>query len=267
MEPVSIVVICAVSFGGLVTIASLIHQQFLSRNQSLHQLAEERAMRYHQMSLERMRREIKKDKFKEQYALLNDNKEAIRHIDEDINKLMGEKIKLIKKFSKLIESQIKERENHFFSRSFQKKLKQLKASLSMALTQYDERISQRQSTRSELFLHNKEIEVSIRLREIEQNKALNDLYKQHSRFLEKIQLKQSEYRYSLAQSIISATTRLFDKLILSPAKLISAYFSPSSSANTKKVSEELTQRQDILSLETRLNIQYGDEYLKAELSI
>lgn len=267
MEPVSIVVICAASFGGLMTLASVIHQYFLSRNQRLHQLAEERAVRYQQKALERLRNEIRQNQFKQEYHLLDENKEAITHLDEEIHKLMTQKITIIQRFSKLMDKEVKRKRERFFSSHHQKKINTLKEEMSLSLSLSDQRIKTLQDNRGDLLQYKKHIEKDIRQKEIEQNKALNTLYEQHGAFLEKIQLKQAEYRFSLANSIVSATTSLFDKLIMAPAKFIAAYFSPSSNINSKKPSQEVRLRANMLALENRLNIGFETDLVKAELSI
>ena len=78
MDPISIALICAASFGAVVTLAAFIRMMILSRDRALNDEAQRTALTQEAGELERMREQMQSNKrFDSHYKVLGANKDAI----------------------------------------------------------------------------------------------------------------------------------------------------------------------------------------------
>lgn len=229
-------------------------------------MAEERVMTFQSQALAKIRQELKADEFKVHHALLNENREAIGHLDNQINQLMQKKALLVKKFSDVISAEIRAVTKRFLKQSKNQKIIMLKTELSLTLSQHDEQLILLQKQRAILLKDKSQIEKSLRKREIKQNDKLNELYREHGEYLEKLQVVHAASRLSIAKSVIEATVSIFDKLVMGPVKFLRAYFSPSENIDEAHSDKEIVLRTRINALETKLSLSDESHHISAQLS-
>lgn len=268
MEPVTLVIICAVSFGGLASIVSIIHQYLLTRNQRLNQLAQERVIEQYNQSLRDIRAEMAQNSQKYIYhELIDDNKEAIVQIDEQIQEIMQAKLALVERYSETIGREAKKlREGDYEEERFELNA-QLKENLEKALSEFDEQIVTLQGKRQQLLSDKKTLVETLISQEQKQNEALNAMYKQHGQYLDKMYLTHAENQQKLSQSFIESSKSFFKAFIRAPIDFIASFFSKGSNIDSNQAQTEAQEREDTSLLERGLNKIGFDPKLEVNFSL
>ena len=102
MDPVSIALICAASFGVVVTLAAFIRMMMLSRDKHLNDAAQRKALTQEAGELEKMRKQMQSNKrFDSHYKVLGANKDAIAYLDAKIEEILLKKSKLIERYAQV----------------------------------------------------------------------------------------------------------------------------------------------------------------------
>ncbi len=253
MEPITIVVICAVSFGGVASIVSMIHQYFLSRNQRLTQMASERVMDQYTQSLKALRDELTRNRQKLLYhELLDDSKEAIVAIDEKIQGIIQAKYLLVERFNETIASEIKKLRSGEYGEEALTIFAEIKSNLDQALIGYDKTLEKLQAERKELLCDKKSLVKSLLAEEERQSAQLNEMYKQHGEYLDKMYVAYTANQHSLATGFVESSKSFFYALVRAPIEFIASFFSRGKNIDNTQAQRELNERDEVRRTESTI---------------
>lgn len=102
MEPVTIALICAASFGAVVALSAFIRQLLLSRDKNLNDEAQRKAINQEAGELEKMREQMQSNKrFDSHYKVLGANKDAIIYLDNKIEDILRKKAHLVERYAQV----------------------------------------------------------------------------------------------------------------------------------------------------------------------
>lgn len=102
MEPVTIALICAASFGAVVALSAFIRQLLLSRDKNLNDEAQRKAINQEAGELEKMREQMQSNKrFDSHYKVLGANKDAIIYLDNKIEDVLRKKAQLVDRYAQV----------------------------------------------------------------------------------------------------------------------------------------------------------------------
>lgn len=254
MDPVSIALICAASFGALVALAAFLRMWFLSRDKKLNDEAQSRALKQETEDLEKIRVQMQnKNRFDTHYRLLGSNKEAILSIDKQIEELLQKKMQLVERFGQATIKQSEAIVGGDCSWAHKEACDKLKQEIDTALKFYDAELKQWQDQRKKLWDTRTDVQDDLLKQEKSHNEHLDTLYQQHSALLEKVYLRHIDEREVLASKNIDAGTTAFKWLAWGPMQFLLEYFNISTGIALTRSQMELMQRRSIAGLEIEIN--------------
>jgi DNA-binding transcriptional MerR regulator len=254
MEPVTVAVICATVFGGVVALSAFIRQLLLSRNQSVNEKSQRRALDQESFKLKNLRKELEsQQRFKSHYDMLGNNGDAIQYLDDKIEEIIKEKMKLIDRFSEL---SIKHSHAIIEGKSTpDKKLScdKLKEEIDKQIKVYDEQLKTLQERRAKLWDKNDELQNYLLAQEAKRNEKLDYLYQRHSEILEKVFVGHNDNRTKIAQQTLTEGTTTFKEMILAPIRFLMSVFSKSAGIDLEQPQIESDNRDDVSNAEDDIN--------------
>jgi len=254
MEPVTIAIICATAFGIAAGIAAFIRQLLLSRDKSLNDEAQHKALTLEAAELEKIRNQMLGVKrFDSHYQLLGANKDAIEYLDDKIEEVLKKKYTLIEQYAMLT---LKESTAIIAGESSEERkclCDTLKAEIDEELAFYQTELQQLQKRRAALW----DAHTGMQDRILDQEKLRNDhldaLYEHHSGVLEKVYIRHNENSEAIAKQSIDASTQTFKALLSLPFQAIIDYFKLSSGISVDAVKKEAASRDAVNAMEDQIN--------------
>lgn len=257
MEIASIVVICSVCLGGFFSIASVIHQLLLSRNQQINAEIHKRALEQQQQALTEIREEMHTDTNNStSMYLYEDTKHAIKEVEQRLDELYESKadllehhIKQLEKWTSLAYSNSPDK-----PKNIDKIIVDLKADLAQQLSHWDNRLEQLQKQRSQIL--SSQLALSEKLQENEQKRLeqFNKLYETHSNMLDALQTSYVSRQHSLSELFIESSKALLEATISAPARFVASYFGGGErKSNQENIDKEAQSRKQSEEVEKLLN--------------
>lgn len=254
MEPGIIALICAASFGAIAAIAAFVRHLLLSRDKSLNDEAQRRALAQEAQELENMREQMQSNKrFDAHYKVLGANKDEIIYLDSKIEELLHKKMQLIERCSQLSLQESNAIVEGQSSAARKNNCDRLKAEIDEEMTFYDNELVALQQRRTSLWDAHGGLQGHLLKQEQVRNASLDALYKQHSTLLEKIYIRHTEHSEHVAIKSISAGTSLFKSIVMAPMQFLMSYFNGSSGISFVQANIEAASRDDVARTEDELN--------------
>lgn len=263
MEPVSIALICAAAFGGVVALSVFIRQLLISRDKSLNDLAQQKALSQEADELARIREEMKesKSRYTTHYQILDSNKDGIQYMDEKIHELLEKKADLIQRFSELMLKESDAIIKGEQTAAQKRKCDRLQQEMDAEISFYDDEIAYYQKRRDSLWGSHREFLDHLLAEEKNRNDNLDKLYDKHSALLQKVFLRHNENAQSIAKETLAAGTISFKDMIMAPILFLMQYFGLAKGISLDQLNSELDARSDVSDAESEINGDYDDEYL------
>ncbi|BCA95942.1 hypothetical protein TUM19329_23030 [Legionella antarctica] len=254
MDPISIALICAASFGAVVTIAAFIRMMMLSRDKELNDEAQRTALTQEAGELEKMREQMQSNKrFDSHYKVLGANKDAIFYLDGKIEDILHKKTELIDRYAKI---SIKESEAIVDGAlSTQRKVAcdRLKLEIDEEIKFYDSELVNLQQRRISLWDTHTDLQEYLLEQEKSRNENLDFIYKQHSGLLEKVYIRHIDHSEHIAKQTIDAGTSTFKSMVWAPAQFLLQYFNLSTGISMDKFQMENDARDEVEKAESDMN--------------
>ncbi|CAM2789385.1 Uncharacterised protein [Legionella steigerwaltii] len=225
MEPVSIALICAAALGTVVVLAAFIRQILLSRDKQLNDDAQTRALSHEVKELEQIRAQMQNEKrFDSHYQVLGANKDAIRYIDTEIEKILAKKTELIERYAKDIVKESGSIVSGKVSVDRKADCDQLREVIDQKIALYDNELKQLQERRASLWDAHTDFQRLLLNQEKARNASLDSVYKQHSALLEKVYLRHIDDTEIVAVKSMEASTMTFKDMFMIPIQFLMQYF-------------------------------------------
>jgi hypothetical protein len=254
MDPIIVALICAASFGAVASIAAFVRQLILSRDKNLNDEALRRAQAQSAAQLEKMREQMQShNRFDSHYKVLGTNKEAITYLDNKIEEILNKKIALIERYSLLIVKESGAIVSGQMSRERKEVCDKLKLEVDKEIKFYDGELLHFQKRRTALWDTHKDLQENLLKQEKMRNASLDEIYKQHSSLLEKIDLRYNENAEHVAIQSINAGTSTFKAVIMAPIHFLLQYFTLSSGIYLTQAQIEQAARDDVKDMEDEIN--------------
>lgn len=261
MEPVTIALICAASFGGIMILAAFIRQLLLSRDKLLNDEAQKNALSQEASELEKMREEMQNSRrFNNHYIMLSDNKEAIAYLDEKIESVFKKKAELVDRYAQIAVKESSAIIDGESCAARKETCNLLRKELDEEIRFYDSELKQLQERRASLWTANVDFQEYLLSQEQARNKSLDTLYERHSGVLEKIYIRHTDDSENVAKQSINAGTASFKSIILAPLQFLLQYFNISTGISFDQSKLEQAARENVDEVEKEANnSQNGNE--------
>lgn len=256
MDPLSIALICAASFGALVAIAAFIRIMFLSRDKRLNDEAQTKALMQETADLQALRLQMQSNlRFEAHYQVLGNNKEAITSIDQQIESILQKKMQLVDRFAQVSLKEAEAIVNRELSIANKEACDKLKQEIDTELRFYDQELAQWQERRKKLWDTRTDFQQKLLDQEKSRNKHLDALFHQHSALLEKVYLRHIDERDSITKNTIEAGSTAFKWLAWGPMQFLLEYFNISTGIALSRAQMEYAHRRGVAGLEIEINSQ------------
>lgn len=250
-----IAVLAAVGFGVVSIISAFIRHLLMSRDKKLNEEALKGVVNQEKQDMEEMREEMLSYKrFKNHYALLGDNKEAIHEIDTNIENLIQKKLKLIHEYSiKSIDHS-----NDIISREVKMSFSDdpillLKKDVDLQIEYFDSEIKALQERRSTLWNIDHEYQNLLMKEENKRNENLDKMYDNHSKLIGKVYLKHIDYVDEYAKENVRSSTKTFLDSFLAPFRFLAAFYNGKVDHAESRSDQEQDKRGDVSDVEDDIN--------------
>lgn len=186
MEPVTIALICAASFGAVVALSAFIRQLLLSRDKNLNDEAQRKAINQEAGELEKMREQMQSNKrFDSHYKVLGANKDAIIYLDNKIEDVLRKKAQLVDRYAQVSLKESGAIVEGGISIERKDACDRLKKEIDEEIKFYDSELLHLQQRRTSLWDTHTDLQEYLLGQEKSRNESLDHLYKQHTSLLEK----------------------------------------------------------------------------------
>lgn len=254
MEPVTIALICAASFGGLVILAAFVRQLFLSRDKLLNDEAQKNALTHEASELEKMREEMQNNRrFDNHYSVLSDNKDAIAYLDTKTEIIFKKKTELVDRYAQIAVKESTAIIDGESSTVRKEACNLLRKELDEEIKFYDNELKQLQERRAYLWDSQADFQEYLLSQEKARNASLDSIYERHSGVLEKIYIRHTDDSEQIAKQSIQAGTASFKSIILAPIQFLLQYFNISSGISLDQSRLEQASRDDVEEAEKDAN--------------
>ncbi len=254
MDPLSIALICAASFGAIVTLAAFIRMFMLSRDKEANDDAQRRALTQETAELEKMREQMQSSKrFDSHYKVLGANKDAIMYLDTKIEDILHKKTQLVDRYAQI---SIKESEaivDGTPSSERKAACDRLKLEIDEEIKFYDKELQHLQERRTALWDTSDDLQEYLLQQEKSRNASLDFIYKQHSGLLEKVYLRHIDNSEHVAKQSIDAGTSIFKTAFWAPIQFLLQYFNISTGIAPDKSQMENDARDEVEKAEGDIN--------------
>lgn len=254
MEPVTIALICAASFGAVVALSAFIRQLLLSRDKRLNDEAQRRALAQETDELKKMREQMESNKrFDSHYKVLGANKDAIAYIDTKIEDILHKKTALVDRYA-----QISIKESGAIVRgevSAERKAAcdRLKKEIDQEIKFYDKELEHFQQRRTSLWDTHTDLQEYLLEQEKARNASLDTIYQKHSGLLEKVYIRHIDASEQIAKKTIDAGTSSFKQMVTAPLQFLLQYFNISTGIGLDQSKMESDARGDVEKAEDDIN--------------
>ena len=260
MEPGIIALICAASFGVVVTIVAFVRQLLMSRDKKLNDEAQKRALSQEVSELKAMREQmLENGRSALDYRIFGENKLAIENLDKEIDGIFKEKMDLIKRYAELSARESEAIVDGQFSKEGKEACDKLKLAIDIQIKECNERITLIQARRKQLWGTYVDLQKHILEQEKSRSQHLDALYKQHSSLLEKVFIRHIDNTESVATQGIQAATSTFHSMVMAPIQFLMQYFGISSGINLTQVHVEQQTRDDVEQAQQDVNEKASEE--------
>ncbi|HAT9490087.1 TPA: hypothetical protein JBD00_02500 [Legionella pneumophila subsp. pneumophila] len=254
MEPVTIALICAASFGAVVALSAFIRQLLLSRDKNLNDEAQRKAIKQEAGELEKMREQMQSNKrFDSHYKVLGANKDAIIYLDNKIEDILRKKAHLVERYAQVSLKESGAIVEGGISTERKDACDRLKKEIDEEIKFYDSELLHLQQRRTSLWDTHTDLQEYLLGQEKSRNESLDHLYKQHTALLEKIYIRHTDDSENIAKQSIDAGTTSFKAIILAPIQFLLQYFNISSGINFDQSKLENAARDDVDKTESDIN--------------
>jgi activator of 2-hydroxyglutaryl-CoA dehydratase len=214
MDPMTIALICAASFGAVVALSAFIRQLILSRDKNLNDAVQSRALNQEAGILEKMRAEIRSNSPIESfYKTFEQYQKKIHSLDEKIDTINDKKT----------------------GSSYKKMLVNL------------------QQRRADYWDASIELQKALLAQQQSQNKSLDEIYKEHSLILKTIYIRHTDHTEHIAKQSIDAGSSTFKTIIMAPLHFLLQYFNLSTGIAIQQARIETIAREDVEQMEDEIN--------------
>lgn len=267
MEPISIALICAASFGAIVTLAAFIRMFMLSKDKEANDEAQRRALGQETAALEKMREQMQSSKrFDSHYKVLGANKDAVMYLDTKIEDILRKKAQLIDRYAQI---SIKESEaivDGTVSSERKAACDRLKLEIDEEIKFYDKELQHLQQRRTALWDTSDDLQDYLLQQEKTRNENLDFIYKQHSGLLEKVYLRHIDNSEHIAKQSIDAGTSIFKAAFWAPIQFLLQFFNISTGVVPVQSQMEKDTREEVEKVEDEINDPpYNDEPIDDEV--
>lgn len=254
MEVIAIGLICAAVFGVVVALSAFLRHLLLSHDKQLNDEAQQRALSQEAEELKSIRLEMQnRERMTAHYQLLDENKYAIEHLDDKIDKLTKKKSDLIARWAEITIDASREMIEHGSDPQQKLKYDKVKQGIDKALSNFDQEISQLQKRRDEYLSKHQEIGMYLLEQDKRANESLDALYEKHSLLLEKMFIRHNENSEHVATKSIDAGTNTFAMIIKAPIQFLLTYFKSASGFDLDKLRQEKESREEVAEEEDNIN--------------
>lgn len=255
MEPVSIALICAVSFGAVVAFSVFVRQLLLSHDKNMNDEAQKRALSQEADELAKIREEMKesKSRFSTHYQVLGSNKEAIQYLDQKIDDILQKKAELVHRYAQISLKESSAIVNGEGNGERRDKCHRLQAEIDAEIDFYQKEIEYYQTRRNGLWDTHREFLDHLMDQEKTRNSNLDDLYQKHSAMLQKIILRHNDNAQKIASETITAGTNSFKSMIMAPIMFLMQYFGLAKGVSLDKIKDEIASREEVSEAESDIN--------------
>ncbi len=260
MDPISIALICAASFGAIVALAAFIRQIVLSRDKNLNDEAQRKAITQEAGELEKMREQMQSNKrFDSHYKVLGANKDAIIYLDTKIEDILHKKTQLIERYAQVSLKESGSIVDGEVSPERKAACDRLKQEIDDEIKFYDTELAHLQQRRTSLWDTHTDLQEYLLEQEKSRNASLDDIYKRHSGLLEKIYIRHTDNAEHIAKQSIDAGTSTFKMIILAPIQFLLQYFNLSSGISFDQSKLEKAARDEVDDAENDANGNSDDD--------
>lgn len=265
MDPLSIALICAASFGGLIALAAFVRVLMLSRDKDLNDEAQRKALSQEAAELEKMREQMQSNKrFDSHYKVLGTNKDAIIYLDTKIEDILHKKTLLIERYAQISIKESGAIVDGALSEERKSACDRLKQEIDEEIKFYDTELRQLQQKRTFLWDAHSDLQEYLLRQEKSRNESLDFIYKQHSGLLEKVYLRHIEQSEHVAKQSIDAGSSAFKSIVWGPIQFLLQYFSISSGIALEKPKKEKDARDEVDKAESDVNDPTTNDDAKSE---
>lgn len=254
MDPMTIALICAASFGTVVALAAFVRQLMLSRDKNLNDEAQRVALAQEAAELEKMRDQMQSNKrFDSHYKVLGANKDAIIYLDTKVDDILHKKTQLVERFALLTIKESGSIVDGAASSERKVACDRLKQEIDDEIKFYDSELLTLQQRRKSLWDTHIDLQEYLLEQEKSRNASLDFIYKRHSGLLEKIYLRHTEDSERIAKQSIDAGTMSFKMIILAPIQFLLQYFNLSTGISLDQSKVENAARDSVDDAEKDVN--------------
>lgn len=254
MDPISIVLICAASFGAVVAIAAFVRILLLSRDKSLNDEAQRKALAQETGELEKMREQMQSNtRFDSHYKVLGSNKDAIIYLDTKIEDILHKKMQLIERYAQVSIKETGAIVDGAISTERKAACDRLKLEIDEEIKFYDNELKNFQQRRMSLWDTHTDLQEYLLGQEKARNENLDFIYKQHSGLLEKIYLRHIDNSEHIAKQSIDAGTSSFKLMTWAPIEFLLQYFNISTGIGLNSSQVEKEARDKVDEIESDVN--------------
>ena len=260
MDPISIALICAASFGAVVALAAFIRMMMLSRDKHLNDEAQRRALTQETGELEKMRKQMLNSKrFDSHYKVLGANKDAIIYLDTKIDDILHKKTQLIERYAQVSIKESGAIVGGAASPIRKNACDRLKKEIDEEIKFYDSELKNLQKRRTTLWDTHTDLQEYLLGQEKARNESLDFIYKQHSGLLEKVYIRHIDNSEHIAKHSIEAGTSAFKSMVWAPIQFLLQYFNISTGVVIDRSQMENDARDDVENAENDVNDANGDK--------
>lgn len=254
MDPLTIALICAASFGAIVALSAFVRQIMLSRDKNLNDEAQRRALSQEAGELEKMREQMQSNtRFDSHYKVLGANKDAINYLDNKIEETFNKKAQLVERYAQLSLKESNAIVDGGASESRKDVYDRLKREIDEEIKFYDGELTHLQQRRTSLWDTHTDLQEYLLEQEKSRNASLDEIYQRHSGMLEKIYIRHTENSEHIAKQSIEAGTSTFKMIILAPIQFLLQYFNLSTGISLDQSDVENAARDDVENAESDVN--------------
>lgn len=254
METIIIALICAASFGAVVALSVFIRHLLLSRDKTLNDEAQRKALAQEAGELEKMREQMQSNKrFDSHYKVLGANKDAIAYLDSKIEDILHKKAQLVERYAQMSLNESGAIVNGQITSERKMNCDRLRCEIDDEIKFYNSELEHLQQRRKSLWDTHTDLQEYLVGQEQSRNAHLDDIFKQHSSLLEKVYIRHTDNAEHFAKQTVDAGTSTFKMFIMAPIQFLMQYFSISSGIAINQAALEKASRDEVDKTEDEIN--------------
>ncbi len=264
MDPVTVAIVCAAVFGGVVALTAYVRQLRISRDKELNDQAQRKALKAEMMQLQNMREQMANtQRYTVHHEILGSNKDAIIYIDSKIEEIIQRKFQLIERYGQVTLQESETIIDNGVTVDRKKTCNHLRDEIDGQLKLYDRELEALQKRRASLWDSHSQFKDQLLDQETLRNKQVDDLYKRHTSILEKMFLRHIDNNETIAKETLKSGETTFKMIIMAPFQFLMQFFKPSQNISSDQLIKEFTHREEVAEIEKEINGPEEDEVLEA----